>query len=205
MCKSLEEINNIFAPKVVVTTSRRKSPLTNTFIKALSTVLGSPIIRRGASNLDEIAYIVKSEGYEGFLVVYTRLGNPSVITLYKLTEEGYFSLFGRIFLLGVHINRRFTGFFNGVKIEMDCESAGCENVYDFLIEYFRDWQINPLKSPEIVPSIWIVKDLHVYRQKWLKELRKDEKFKPAEIEVWDRKRRTLCLKMRIHHVWRHEQ
>ncbi|MHA1590807.1 MAG: hypothetical protein ACTSVA_09485 [Candidatus Njordarchaeales archaeon] len=194
-----------FTPKIVITTSRRKSPLTNTFIKALSATLGVPIIRRGTSNLDEIAYVVKSEGYEGFLVVYTRMGNPSVITFYKLVDGYYFELFGRIFLLGVHINRRFTGLFEGILVEKEGQEKGCQETYNFLIEYMKNWKVD-LTESKFNYSIWVIRDLEVYRQKWLKNIKKDdEKFKPSEIEVWDNKRRVLCLRMRVHHVWRREQ
>ncbi len=191
----MEERGEAFRPKIVITTSRRKSNLTNTFIKTLARALGVPIIRRGSSNLDEIAYNVMNYGYEGFIVVYTMRGNPSALTLFRITDEGYFKLFGRIFILGVRINRLFKGAFDGIRLIYEGNEECSKETYEFLKEYFLPWKVLNREKNFCKISI---KDLEVFRESWLKE---SEKFRPAEI-IFQSTKGVEILRIRVHHVWK---
>jgi len=68
--------------------------------------MGVPIIHRGKSNLDEIAYYVKRAGYKSFVVVYSRAKRPSLLSFYRLRPEGYFERYGCIVLKGVEFIAR---------------------------------------------------------------------------------------------------
>ena len=191
----MDKKGEVFRPKIVITTSRRKSNLTNTFIKTLARALGVPIIRRGSSNLDEIAYNVMNYGYEGFIVVYTMRGNPSALTFFKMTDEGYFRLFGRIFILGVKINRLFKGAFDGIKLIYEGNEEYSKEAYEFLREYFLPWKVQNQEKNFCKISI---KDLEVFRENWLKE---SEKFRPAEI-IFHSNRGVEILRIKVHHTWK---
>jgi len=190
-----------YKPSLVITTSRRKSPLTNTFIKCLSRLLGAPILRRGTSSLDEIAYFVSKEGYEGFIVTYTRLGNPSVLTFYRINQQGFFEMFGRLFILGVYINRSFRGNYDFVALTKECSSDSCDNVYAFLKDFFSIWQVDSSYATYDY-SLMRVKELEEFRETWLIKFKNDPKFQPATIEFRDSKMRNVLLRIRVHHAWR---
>jgi len=192
--------DSLYSPNIVITTSRRKSPFTNTFIKALANLLGVPIIRRGTSNLDEIAYFVKKEGYEGFIVTYTRLGNPSVLTFYRITQDNFFKLFGRLFILGVYVNRNFRGYYDSVKLINNCTSEDCTSTYTFLKDFFEIWSIESSNTDNY--CILMVKDLREFCENWLLKLKDDSKFRPSTLEFWDPQRKNLWLRIRVHHIWR---
>jgi len=192
-----------YEPAIVITTSLRTSPLTNTLIKTLSRLLNAPIIRRGSSNLDEIAYYAASEGYQGFIVVYTRLGNPSVLTLYHLTKEGFFELYGRVFLLGIHINRRFKKAFDGLGLTKNCESKYCDEIYLFFKDYLSDWKTSSSFNKNYV--YMVVKDLEEFREKWIKNDEKNKKFAPTELDFLDPNKFVSILRIKVHHVWRYKQ
>lgn len=194
---------HIFRPLIVITTSRRKSPLTNSFIKALSRVLGAPIIRRGTSNLDEIAYNIKEEGYEGFIVTYSRLGNPSVLTFYRyIHEKDYFLLFGRIFILGIYIDRSFRSYYEYITLEHECVSEGCLSTYDFLWSFFKKWKIhNTEKKINNVARIR-VNELEEFRDRWILKMESDPKFAPCVINFLDHMSSRVILKVKVHHVWK---
>lgn len=192
-----------YEPAIVITTSHRTSPLTNTLIKTLSGLLNVPIIRRGRSNLDEIAYYVASEGYRGFIVVYTRLGNPSVLNLYYFSKEGFFKLYGRVFILGVYINRRFKKVYDGLGLIRDCESKYCYETYSFFKEYLSRWEVSTSSNKNYVHMV--VKDLEEFRERWIKNKERKAKFTPAELDFLDPNKSVSILKIRVHHVWRYKQ
>lgn len=183
----------------MITTSLRTSPLTNTFIKVLSRLLNAPILRRGTSNLDEIAYFVASEGYEGFIVVYTREGTPSVITFYKLSPKGFFELYGRLFLFGIYINRKFKKLYDSLALIEKCSTNGCEDTYAFLKNFFDKWIVEPEQNNFVY---MIISDLEEYRERWLNEPKSKEKLNPVIIEFVDPKRNMCVLRLKVHHVWR---
>ena len=193
------DFSPVYRPKIVITTSRRKSPLTNTFIKALSSVLGAFIIRRGTSNLDEIALNAKETECGGIIIVYTRMGNPSVLTFLKITENGYYKLFGRMFLLGVHINRTFRGHYEYIRLLKKCSSKACEKTYDFLRNFFSGWEIEDVPENYKLSNI-LVKELEEYRESWLRKFADNPKFSPSTIEILDHKSNIL-IRLRVHHVW----
>ena len=190
------------SPKIAITSSRRVSRLTNTFMKALSLVFNAPIIRRGTSNLDHIAYNVKIHGFKGFIVVYTRLGNPSVLNLYKLVNE-HFEIIGRIFILGVHINRRYRGFFDSIKLINKGVEKGSYELFELFKHFFKGQEITGKNSKRFVKMI--VNDLEVFRENQLKKLLNQENFKPSKLEFFDDKRGELILRIKVHHVWKSEQ
>ena len=192
-------------PSLVITSSRRPSQLTNTFMKALSAILNSPIIRRGTSNLDHISILAKDARASGFLVVYTNKGNPSVIDLYY-KYNGRFLLFGRIFLLGVYINRKFKGNFEWINLRLKGKSEGAKEVYDFLYDYFRySNSIKDIKERESNYCLIEVNDLNAISAKKLSKYIEEKNFRPATIDVIDENGGALLLKMKIHHVWRSQQ
>jgi len=167
-------------------------------MKTLSLIFNAPIIRRGTSNLDHIAYNVKREGYQGFLVVYTRHGNPSVLTLYKLINE-YFELIGRIFIIGVYINRRARGNFDGLIFINKGESEGANHLFQLLKKFFNNTREITISITRPVKAI--IGDLEVLRDSHLKKFLTDEKFKPSKIEFFDNERGEMILRIKVHHVW----
>ncbi len=201
MIKSEQAV--FYEPSLVITTSLRTSPLTNTLIKTLSRVMNVPVIRRGTSNLDEIAYYAALEGYQGLIVVYTRLGNPSALTMYRVVEKGFFDLYGRIFILGIHINRRHRKAFEGIGLVNNCNSRSCNDVYSFLADYLSKWII---ENPSHRNFIYlVVKDLEEFREDWLLDKKKSEKLAPAELDFIDPKEQVSVLRIKVHHVWRYKQ
>ncbi len=192
-------------PSLVITSSRRPSQLTNTFMKTLSAIFNAPVIRRGTSNLDHIALLAKEANVKGFLVVYTTKGNPSVIDLYGLTHS-FFSLFGRIFILGLNINRHFRGNYKGNKLILKGESPGARKLFEFLKDYFTlTNQTVDNFNTNIEYNVIQIEDLAEITAKKLAKYEKDETFEPSVMVFSDERRGVQLLKMKIHHIWKSEQ
>ncbi|MGQ4890916.1 MAG: hypothetical protein ACP6IP_00320 [Candidatus Njordarchaeia archaeon] len=194
----------IIEPNIAITSSRRPSQYTNTFMKALSMVFNAPIIRRGSSSIDDILIIIRKHGIPGLLVVYSRMGNPSVIDFYS-SQGSYYYLYGRVFLTGVNINRRARGEFKYILLEQKGQTAGSIELYHFLLGYFKDMMISDIPSQHNLAKFKIV-DIAV-TPKVKKLLRKDSKFKPAKIEIWnsDKEEKELLLGIKVHHTWKSQQ
>ena len=193
------EGDRIYKLSLLITSSRRPSQLTNTFMKALSAIFDSPIVRRGSSSLDHIALLAKENGFKGFLVVYTRQGNPSVIDFYS-QKNGFFSIDSRIFILGLHINRKFRGTFNAVNLILKGKSDGAKITYDVIKSYFERTKIDEFDvfGRENVVNMYI-DDLTIIDPRKYQKMSKDEKFKPAEINII-KGRDELLLRIKIHHA-----
>ena len=190
--------NKIFKPSILITSSRRPSRLTNTFMKALSAIFNSPIVRRGRSNLDHIALIAKEEGFKGFLIVYTRKGNPYIIDFYSLKNTHY-SLDLRLFMLGVYINRKFRGPFGSIKLVLKGVSEGSKQVYESLKRYFKQIEREEEVYDSANAAEIIIDDLTYIDQKKYSKLANDVKFKPSEIKILNTRGEPL-LRIKVHHV-----
>jgi len=72
--------------KIVVTTSRRPSPRTRSFVKDLVSVLpGALRVTRGHLTMDELGVLASSHGADRLVVVGERKGNPSIIRVYEVS------------------------------------------------------------------------------------------------------------------------
>ena len=196
-------MKTVFKPSLVITSSRRPSRLTNALMKQLSVIFDSPLIRRGKSSLDEIFLIARDRNINGIMVIYSQKGNPSVVDFYY-NIEGYYLLFGRLFLLGLYINRNYKGVFDCIEISREGESKGTRNLYQFLLDYFN--RISQPCKKSIFNKVKIVVDdlINVDAKKFAK-LSKSKNFNPAILVFQDSNRGELILKLKVHHVWRSEQ
>lgn len=93
----------VTCPNALITSTIRVTPSTRRFIKTISALTGIPILARGKSRLDEIAYMTKKAGFTSFLVVFSYKGQPSRIDLYSLRPEGFFERLGQITIRGFEI------------------------------------------------------------------------------------------------------
>ncbi len=194
----------IIKPNIAITSSRRPSPYTNTFMKALSMAFNAPIIRRGSSSLDDILIIVRKHGIPGLLIVYSRMGNPSVIDFYT-SQDSYYYLYGRIFLIGVRVNRNARGEFKYISLEQEGKTPGSIELYQFLLGYFNKMVTNdePPEKSLLKIKIMDLENVNIFR--FRKILQKDSKFKPSKIEIWNSEEEELLLRIRVHHTWISQQ
>ncbi|MEM1639322.1 MAG: ribosomal biogenesis protein [Desulfurococcaceae archaeon] len=73
---------------ILVTTSRRPSPKSRSFIKDLVSIIPyAQKINRGHKSLVELAFEARKLGYRYILIVSDRRGNPSKISIYEVREE----------------------------------------------------------------------------------------------------------------------
>ena len=104
-------------------------------MKALSAVMGAPILPRGKSNLDEVAYYVKRAGFRSFVVVYSWRKAPSALKFYRLTDKGFFMQFGVLVLEEVILHRR-PGTFIGFLLDREGHGRSTIEVWRFIRELF---------------------------------------------------------------------
>lgn len=75
--------------RVLITTSRKPSRRTRSFIKELNLVIpGSIRVVRGKMTLHDLHGLTLSLKARGVMIVYERKGNPSAIVYYEGTNEG---------------------------------------------------------------------------------------------------------------------
>lgn len=75
--------------KVLITTSRKPSKRTRSFIKELNLVIPSSIrVARGKMTLHDLHGLTLSLKARGVIVIYERRGNPSAIMYYECTDAG---------------------------------------------------------------------------------------------------------------------
>jgi len=129
--------SRIICPDTVITSSIKVAPLTRRLMKTLSALMGVPIIHRGKSNLDEIAYYVKRAGFRSFVVFFSRGDKPSLLSFYKLTEKGFFVRYGCIVLSNVIFHRR-PRLYIGFNIISEDSEALAEKIWDFIIGIFGE-------------------------------------------------------------------
>lgn len=73
---------------ILITTSRRPSPKSRSFIKDLVSIIPhAQKTNRGHKSLVELAFEAKKLGYRYILIVSDRRGNPSEISIYEVAEE----------------------------------------------------------------------------------------------------------------------
>lgn len=126
----------IICPSLVLTSSIRVSGSVRRFMKKLSAVLGAPILHRGKSNLDEVAFFVKRGGFKSFVVIYSRKESPSLLRFYKLQKEGYFDEFGCIVLREVVYGGKM-GVFVGCRLTRIGVSEMSRRLWNFLYNLFH--------------------------------------------------------------------
>ncbi len=92
--------------KVLITTSRRPSPRTRSFIKDLvSLIPGAMKINRGHLTMEELTLLALSKGCDRLVVVGERKGNPSIIRIYDLQRGGVHKNIVSVKVLGVALSR----------------------------------------------------------------------------------------------------
>lgn len=190
------ETTFLVSPKIALTTSRRPAHLTNRLMKALSAMLGAPIYRRGSSTLEEVARACKEVGLtNGFIVLYSKRRKPSLMTCYKISEDGKPVLFGRIFIIDFSISPAAKQVFTDVMIELAGKSQGARELFEFLRDYLRESAIK--ESRRYVRLI--VEDMPEDEAKKIH----NGKLRPAVMKFVDRKGRELLV-IEIHHVHRYQ-
>jgi len=104
-------------------------------MRIFSAVTGAPILRRGKSNLDEIAYYVKRGGFKSFVVVYSRSDQPSVLKFFRLTDLGYFKVCGYIHIRDVSYAHRAEPYI-GFRLSLDGKNELSIQIWRFLLDIF---------------------------------------------------------------------
>ena len=132
-----ERKSRVICPNTVLTTSIRIPPLTRRLMKVLSALMGVPIIHRGKSNLDEIAYYVKRAGFRSFIVILSKGDRPSCLRFYKLTSSGFFVRFGYVVLGDIIFHMR-PKIFIGTNIIQDDLGEPAMRIWNFLIGVFGE-------------------------------------------------------------------
>mgnify|MGYP000179704060 CR=1 FL=1 len=125
----------VICPDLVITSSLRVSHAANRFMRIFSAVTGAPILRRGKSNLDEIAYYVKRGGFKSFVVVYSRSDQPSVLKFFRLTDLGYFKVCGYIHIGGITYAYRARPYI-GFRLLLDGKNDLSIQIWRFLLDIF---------------------------------------------------------------------
>lgn len=132
---STERPHRVICPNAVITSTIRVSPQTRRFIKTLSALMGIPILSRGKSSLDEVAYYTKKAGFTSFLVVFSRRGVPSRIDVYKLMPKGYFKPLGYILMRGFEIYRKPPAYI-GTHLILNGDNEVSRELWRMLISAF---------------------------------------------------------------------
>ena len=92
--------------KVLITTSRRPSPRTRSFIKDLvSLIPGAMKINRGHLTMEELTLLALSKGCDRLVVVGERRGNPSIMRIYDVQQGGVYKNIVSVKVLGVALSR----------------------------------------------------------------------------------------------------
>ncbi len=148
--------SRVMCPELVITSSLKVPPSTRRFMRTLSAVTGAPIIHRGKSNLDEIAYYVKRAKFKSFVVVFSKKSGPSILTFYRLTTLGYFAKYGSLFLSTVNLVRRHRSYI-GFEAILKGKNALSTQIWNFFIDLFGDDLCHKYVGPI---SRAIIKDLN---------------------------------------------
>ncbi len=145
---------------LLLTTSRRPSYRTRSFIKDLEDVLPYTIrVHRGKKTLYYLAFEAKRYGAKYIWIVGERKGNPSRIEVYRVGPFTASHLIDReysILLRGVKLSREKQVAYKAYNVEKlgvdinNCSTDNCYKLGDLFIEVFRDiletWK----------PDLWIV-------------------------------------------------
>jgi U3 small nucleolar ribonucleoprotein protein IMP4 len=120
---------------LLITTSRRPSRRTRTFVKELNRVLpGSFKINRGKLGLNEIRDLMIKRGINKLLVVDTRKGNPSKLTFLSLSPEGLDrKLIIEVLGTALQINKKQRRLLSNI---LDIKVDGVPNELSKVLSYF---------------------------------------------------------------------
>ncbi len=91
---------------ILITTSRRPSPRTRSFIKDLVGILPNSLkVNRGHLTMEELAILALSKGCDRLVIVGENRGNPSLLRVYKLERGGIFKNIVSIKVRGLALSR----------------------------------------------------------------------------------------------------
>jgi len=133
---------------LLVTTSRRPSPRTRSFIKDLVSIIPSASkINRGHKSLVELAIEANRLGYQYILIVSDCGGNPSSIAIYEVAEDtsGHLALknLAVIKVRGVKLSREnpeSSKTYGASSLSINysnCVSSDCFYIADLLTKIFE--------------------------------------------------------------------
>lgn len=121
---------------VVITTSRRPSPRTRSFIKDLvSVVPGSVRVTRGHMSMEELAREAVIRGADRVVVVGERRGNPGIIRVYRVEPGLRLRNTVSFIVRGVTLSREAGNGQPGLRRALLVESDGSE-IADEVAEAF---------------------------------------------------------------------
>ena len=133
---------------IVITTSRRPSPRTRSFVKDLSSILpSSPRISRGHKSLVDLAIEAAKLGAKYILLVTEKSGNPRGLIIYGVEEMGHHAVSKRLAILlikGVKLSREnpeSSKAYGVSNISIDyskCFSDDCFYIADLLVKILGD-------------------------------------------------------------------
>jgi U3 small nucleolar ribonucleoprotein protein IMP4 len=134
---------------IVITTSRRPSPRTRSFVKDLSSILPSSVrISRGHKSLVELAVETTKLGAKYILLVTEKSGNPRGLIIYGVEEMGHYRAVSKrlaiLLIKGVKLSREnpeSSKAYGVSSIFIDyskCFSDDCFYIADLLVKILGD-------------------------------------------------------------------
>ncbi|HIP84273.1 MAG TPA: ribosomal biogenesis protein [Methanothermococcus okinawensis] len=125
--------------EVIITTSRKPSQRTRSFVKDLARVLGGKSLTRGKTPLKEIL-----SKYPKVILVEEYRGNPGKLKLYDVREEKLILLFISVKLQREICNKNVENREGKIKMEFYGDTVTYK---DLFYNFFRDFNIISQDSP----------------------------------------------------------
>ncbi|HUT82347.1 MAG TPA: hypothetical protein VMZ29_14190 [Candidatus Bathyarchaeia archaeon] len=130
--------------KFVLTTSRKPSQRTRSFIRDLVRVIPwSFHFTRGSCSLDDLSDETKNLGITRLLILHEKKGNPSLLKFYKLVDDKLEERDYRVRIKGISLARELkrgrSAFTQESKLQVinHCESEFGEQLYTMLSLFFN--------------------------------------------------------------------
>lgn len=143
--------------KFVLTTSRKPSQRTRTFVRDLVRVIPwSFHFTRGSCSIKELADELLSLGINRLIIIYEKRGNPSLVKFYKLENAKLIEKDYKIRIKGITLARelnRGRSIFTSesfLKVINKCTSDFGEQLYNMLSLFFN---FERLRSIPIIPNL----------------------------------------------------
>lgn len=132
-------------PDALLSTSRNPGKFTDRFVKTLSAVLGSPILRRGKDSLGDIAFNAKRNKFHTLMIVHKVKKNGfSNILLYKLTNE-YYKKAGTLKYELISFNN-IRKPYDAIQISIKKAGPSCISFSEFLQSFFLSYPEQKIRS-----------------------------------------------------------
>lgn len=150
---STERTSEVYiVPDALITTSRNPGKFTDRFVKSLSALLGSPILRRGKDSLGDIAFNAKQNRFHTLLIVHkVKKKGFSNILLYKLANK-YYKKVGtfRYELLNFKDVRKP---YDAIQISIQKEEPTCVSFSESLQSFFLSYPEQKIRSRDFKVEI----------------------------------------------------